>query len=302
MIRLLFLVLVSIPFGALSQLMSNDMGEIYTDKPFFNEAFIREHQIKEIKGRYSYKLKGRQMKETNEFEVFKFDTLGRLVESFETRLSDGTMDTMFNKYFYNSKGLMIYHSYGTSRKWKYETYLYDAYGRVVAIDIFQQYINFTGDLISLKEKTQTYSYAKEGADSVRIINNSFNLPYKREVIEFNEAGKITKLDNRFITNKEGWVDELLYNEQNQVIKRTHQSTREDKPKLTTVFTYDEHGNIMSKNVYRYIRHIEEYQFIFNSSTNLCSAILSRDPATDNIVVLRFQSYAYYGEKEDLEEE
>jgi hypothetical protein len=278
---------------ASAQLMTNERGEVYTEDPFFNETFIKENKIREIRGRYTVKNPGVPMREMNEYHVFEFDTLGRLMRIYETRKSDGSADTMYHKYFYNGKGHMIYHSYGSKSKWRYWTYLYDAKGRMVSYDIFRQFLEYDGNIKSLKEKTQTYNYANEGSDSVRITNNSYGLPYKKEKIILDEGGRVMTLDDRFITTKQGWVDHFVYDENGRLIETTHKSTREDDVKLRETFDYDENGNIKEKKVFRYGHQIEEYQFIFNSKTQLCSAILTRDPNSDKITILRFQSYEYY---------
>lgn len=287
--RLIALLFLLFPLLSFAQLFTNEEGEVYTDEPFFNAEFIRKNDLKQIKGRYSIKKSGEVMKELEAYEVFTFDSLGRLIERYETYPFDGSRDTMFWKYVYNDRGRLIYRSYGSNRRWQYWTYLYDEKGRVVSYDVFRQVKEF-GEVRAYKQKTQTYTYEKREADSLKIINNSFDLPFQEERLVYDDAGRLIVRDKRFITNNHGWIDSLHFDKYGRLLQITHQSTREEMPKDKHVYVYDENGNPLSKDVYRYRRHAEEYQFIYNSKTGYCSAVLSRDPATENIVVLRFQQY------------
>ena len=59
------------------------------------------------------------------------------------------------------------------------------------------------------------------------------------------------------------------------------------------YSYDEFGNLLEKQYFRDGIYITETEIIYNSKSNLMSAVLIRDVKTSFIMAIRFQDYQYY---------
>jgi hypothetical protein len=59
------------------------------------------------------------------------------------------------------------------------------------------------------------------------------------------------------------------------------------------FEYDEMGNLLQKHVYRDGQFITDIQIVYNSKSNLMTAVLTREVKTDFIMIVRFQEYRYF---------
>ena len=60
-------------FTGTAQVLDNRNGSAFTDKPFFNEDFIRQNKLKQLSGYYVLKKKGEMMKKTKYKYVYDFD-------------------------------------------------------------------------------------------------------------------------------------------------------------------------------------------------------------------------------------
>ena len=101
-----YIIFISIIFNSLvsqAQVLDNRKGLAFTDKPFFNVDFIKKNKLKKLKGTFTYKKQGEMMRPTEYKYVYEFNRSGQLISTFETRTDDGTLDTTWNKYFYDDK-------------------------------------------------------------------------------------------------------------------------------------------------------------------------------------------------------
>ena len=92
-----------------SQILDNKRGLAFTDKPFFDENFIKLNKVKKIRGEYTFKKAGDIMRKTQFKSTYEFDPSGHLIESFETRSDDGIIDTIQNMYEYSAANLLTMH-------------------------------------------------------------------------------------------------------------------------------------------------------------------------------------------------
>lgn len=302
----LFLLFVAVKIcvwdnGANAQFLLNDKGQVFTDEPFFNPSIIRENKIKSINGRYSYKPPGKPMRETNYWRIYEFDTLGRIVRAYETKADDGSADTVFFNYVYNGKGQLIYKGIGNEKTFYYTSYFFNQDGILESTELYLQNKNYAGDLTTTLMKKESYEYKKQGNDSVKITLNSYNLPYMKELREFNSMGQLVTIDERFITNNEGTIQTFSYYPSGALEEKSLQDTREPKKKETLQFKYDKSGNILEKKVLNYGELKYEVQFIFNESTGLLSAILEQRNQSNFISILRIKEYEYFSEILNTEE-
>ena len=127
-------------------MLDNREGNAFTDRPFFNQEFIRDNRIHKLNGMFTYKKPGEVMRQTEYKYVYEFDSLGRLVSSFETRKDDGTQDTTWNKYFYSEKGEMIEHKKGDGKGFTSTTFEFDEEGRIIRKSNVREYLDSLGQM------------------------------------------------------------------------------------------------------------------------------------------------------------
>ena len=124
--------MILLSFVTNAQVLDNRNGDAFTDKPFFNEAFVKENKLKNLVGSYVYKKTGEAMKTTSFKYVYEFDQQGHLESSYETNTSDGTKDTVWNIYEYNPQNLLVAHRKTDLDGFLSIHYTYDDKGRIIA--------------------------------------------------------------------------------------------------------------------------------------------------------------------------
>jgi hypothetical protein len=60
-----------------------------------------------------------------------------------------------------------------------------------------------------------------------------------------------------------------------------------------IFKYDEHGNLLEKQIHRNGVYITEIGLIYNEKSKLLTYALTRDVATNFIMILGFKDYVFY---------
>jgi hypothetical protein len=283
-------------FTGIGQILKNQRGEVWTDVPFFNANYIRSNKIQLIKGRYFYKQPGQAMYETNFRHVFEFDTLGRIIQVYETKMDDGTTDTTFKKYAYNIRGNLIYFSEGTSTRYNYNTYFYDQKNNLLSSETYIQIKYQSGELKTVLEKKESYEYNIDGIDTLKITKNSYDLPFKKEWKTYNKQGFVTRVDERFLTNGQGKSELLEISDEGNLEKKSFKNTRDSYPRNVFTFTYDTLGNVQEKKILNDLVTVKEIQFVYNENNGKLSAILEQENENDFISIIRFQDYRYFGEE------
>ena len=84
----------------------NQSGEAFEDPQFFNKKFIRKNGIKKIKGSYSFKKNGEQIREVPGNYSYSFDEKGRLVSIVDLKWNGKKLDTLIQYYSYNTDGTL----------------------------------------------------------------------------------------------------------------------------------------------------------------------------------------------------
>ena len=119
-------------------MLDNRSGNAFTDVPFFNSEFIRANSIKQLNGQFTYKKSGDIMRLKEYKNVYEFDTLGRLIRSYETKKDDGTKDTTSNVYVYSEKNLLKTHKKGDTFGFSTTTYTFDSKNRITKANVLTE--------------------------------------------------------------------------------------------------------------------------------------------------------------------
>lgn len=292
--RSLFLICFINSFGW-TQVLDNCNGLAFTDQPFFNCEFIQKNKLKSLIGTFNYKKPGQTIRETKYKYVYEFDSLGRLVNAFETRKDDGTEDTTWNKYQYNNDNQLAVHRKGDGFGYTTKQYTYDSLGRIVEEALYREVIDSASREITRvldfnKEKREYYQYDKQLKST---YYNSYNLPYKEEFVNYNDAGYLVERTERLKMTSDVRIHEYSYNEKGLLGAIRVKNPKKEGYIEENLFKYDDFGNLIEKHIYRNGVFITDMQFIYNSKTKLLTAVLTREVSTDFIMIIRFLDYEFY---------
>ncbi len=287
------LFLFFLPRSSDGQIFTNQNGEQLSDNWVFNAEFIKERKIKSINGRFTLKRAGYPMRETNYWQIFEFDSLGRISQSYETRKDDGTLDTVWTKYFYNDKGLLIFESMGTHEFFSYKTTVFNQNKEIILVEEYRRAIDFTGIPVMKEEYSERFREEEFQGNPVKIRLNKQGTPYAKLTSFFNENGKLVKQEDRFISTNEGLVIRFDYDNKGKLLQKKVLTSKQEISKESWTFSYDEKGNLIEKKEFLDSKLTKETQFLYNEISNLPSAFLVQERGSSNITILRIKEYEYY---------
>lgn len=275
------------------QVLDNRNGEAFTDQPFFNEAFIKENRIKEIKGEFSYMKTGKGLVPMKYYSSYHFDRQGHLASSYETRPDDGSQDTSWNYYVYNEDDLLTVHRSTEKEGLLAVHYTYDSLDRIIA-ESYKRDIDSNGQTVrSLsfnKERIEYFDYDKQ---IKRTRYNNYDLPYLDEFYNYNEMGYLMERVERIKMTSTVYTYKYEYNETGRLAAIRKHSNKSDVPVEEMEFSYDDLGNLSEKLIYRNGVLKTNIQIIYNKKTNLLESVLTTEEATGFMMVCRYRDYKFY---------
>ncbi|MCH2228950.1 MAG: hypothetical protein MK105_01305 [Crocinitomicaceae bacterium] len=289
-ILLLFLVFSGIAYA---QVLDNRNGEAFTDRPFFNETFVKQNKLKSLNGTFVYKKQGELMKTTQFKYVYEFDQEGHLISSYETRSDDGTKDTTWNLYIYNDQNELETHRKTDQEGFTSIHYLYDEEGRVIDESYTRDIDSNNSTVRSLLFNNETIKYAEFDKQTKATRYNNYELPYLDEFWNYNELGYLVERVERIKMTSTVYTYAYEYNEQGKLSAIRKSSNRKDGFIEELLFRYDELGNLIEKHIYKNGEFITDIQIIYNSKTKLLATVITRQVSTGFMMILRFKDYEFF---------
>jgi hypothetical protein len=274
-------------------MLDNRNGSAFTDKPFFNNDFICSNKVKKLNGRFTYKKAGDMMRETHYNYVYEFDSLGRLSSTFETRKDDGTVDTTWNIYLYNSQNQLTEHKRGDGKGFTSIVYEYDEKGNQTKESYIREYIDSLGNVQRTVLNSESMKYVNYDLQIKKTVYNNYDLPYKYEIIKYNDLGFLVEREERFIMTMAVTTVKYAYNEKGYIASIGSFEGSDTLPREETIYQYDDFGNLLEKQVYRNGVFTTEFEMIYNEKSKLLSYVLTRDVATNFIMILGFKDYVFF---------
>lgn len=285
--------MLALSHGVVAQFLDNRMGQAFTDQPFFNTAFIRANKIHFLNGQFTYKRPGEVMRLMEYKNVYEFDTLGRLVANFETRTDDGTVDTTWNTYVYDTLDRLIKQKKGALNAFNCVEREYDPKGRIVREIMTREYLDSLGTKRRTVLNSETMFYEDIGGQHKKTVHNNYNLPYMHITSFFNELGYLTEQVERYAVTFYYSTIKYEYTEKGWMASIKKLEAGNDTPTEEIRFIYDEFGNLTDKQIYRNGIFTTEISLIYNTKTKLLSYALTREVATNFIMILGFKDYVFY---------
>lgn len=291
-VRILFLFLIVNSFSY-AQVLDNRNGEAFTDKPFFNEDFIKENKLKSLKGSFVYKKKGEVMQTTKFKYVYRFDTAGHLSSSFETRADDGTKDTTWNIYLYNDENELMIHRKTDQEGYNSVHYVYDDKGRVVQENYTREIDSNYQIIRSLSFNKEKIKYFEYDLQTKSTRYNNYDLPYLDEFWNYNEDGYLIERIEKIKMTSTIYTYAYEYNDEGKLAAIRKSSNRKEGFLEELLFEYDELGNLIEKHIYKNGEFITDIQIIYNSKSMLLATVITRQVSTGFMMILRFKDYEFY---------
>lgn len=285
---------------AFGQMLNNSHGEAFTDEPFFNAQNIRINKIKRIIGHYSTKRMNDQIRPSQLIYVYEFDTLGRLVQKYKSIQVNGGIDTVVTQYIYHPKGFLKIKRRSDRNGFYAYLYEYDHDGRVVREE-FRRDLNKNKNILNFdldKHYTITFetsTYTNRPGVEKRTYYNSYNKPFKEKVSHFDENGYLLEENEMLKVTSGRKKTTYKYNERGLLREKKIVSSVMGKSTTKYVYNYDEIGNLLAKKIYRDSNYVTEIQIIYQKTTGLIHAILTRQVSTNFITLLEFDKIEFYGE-------
>lgn len=294
----LFILCLWLPLIGKSQLLDNSNGHAFGELPFFNETFIKNNQIKELRGTYTYKKLDDIMRPSNYIYSYEFDQEGHLIRSLETRKGLYGTDSLVLFYGYDSNGNLAYVRKKDNHGYWSTHFEYDSLKRKIK-ETYRRDIDTTGTLLvpfferSTVLSFETYSYKQIGNQLKKTTYNNYGFPYKEEMSYLDSAGYVINRESKLKMTSEKTTTFYGYNVNGWISKITVENTSNPKFNSEVFFKYDAFGNLTEKQVYENGKHTTETQIIYNSKDGLISSILIRDVKTSFITILRFEEIKYH---------
>lgn len=277
----------------MGQFLDNRMGQAFTDQPFFNAAFIRANKIHFLNGQFTYKRQGEAMRLMKYKNVYEFDTLGRLINNFETRPDDGTTDTTWNIYSYDALNRLIKHKKGFQHEYNCVEHEYNPKGEIVREITSREYTDSLGIARRTLLNNEMMLYEDISGQHKKTIYNSYNLPYLHVTSFYNELGYLTEQVERYAVTLYYSTIKYEYTEKGWIASIKKTDSQSETPTEEIKFIYDEFGNLTDKHIYRNGIFTTEISLIYNAKTKLLSYALTREVATNFIMILGFKEYIFY---------
>lgn len=282
-----------------AQLLNNQEGEAFTDRPFFNQEIIKRNGIRSIFGNFTHYKLGDAFRETELYRAYHFDRKGRLAKQFESRHTSAGIDTLVSIYEYDSEGNLTALRQRDEYGFYAYIYEYDTAGRVVREEYRR---NLTRERLSAtqfklgKEFVVTYetaSYQNFDGQQKKTVYNSYGVPYKDVFTYYNEDGQIIEKNERLRRTSGGTKTTYTYNEKGLLDSLKSVSNISATQERLYVFEYDEFNNLFKKNYYKNGVHTTQHRVVYNDKTMTIENIMIQNVATDFIRILRLEEYIFF---------
>lgn len=292
----LFLIIVGLLFcnGLSAQVLDNREGQAFTDAPFFNTDFIKTNKLKSLQGTYVYKREGEPMYTTKYKYVYQFNPDGELVSNYETKADDGTLDTIWSIFEYDSVGNLAKHRKTDQEGYFTIAYEYDSLGRIVHEEYLRDIEDSTGKIVrTLMFNEEEIKYKDLPQQIRRTRYNNYGLPYLDEYYNYNDLGYLVERIERVKMTGLVYTFHYEYNEKGKLAAIRKSSNKKEGYIEELLFRYDELGNLIEKHVYKNGVFTTDYQIVYNSKTKLLSSVITRQVSTNFMTIIRFLDYEFY---------
>lgn len=280
-------------------MLDNSKGNAFTDVPFFNQDFIKINKIKHLRGTYTFKKMGDILRDSEYIVNFEFNEKGELIQGYETKKYETSIDTVVSFYGYNDAGKLLYKRDKDHRGFFSKHYQYDEKGRIVREEYRRDIDSLNSSIAPVFDRStvinfETMSYQDFSNQVKKTVSNNYGFPYLEEISYYHpELGYLVSVEQRLKMTYETKKTIYDYTEKGWISKIQTISSANSNANQEIIFKYDEMGNVIAKEIYKNGDFLVDVQIIYNSKTGLISYLLSRDVKSNFITILKFNQYEYF---------
>lgn len=282
-------------FNGSAQMIDMSEGKTFGNPPFFNKEFVKRNKLKTISGYYSTKATLQAIKKTKDIYYYEFNYQGLVVKEYRTQYTD----TLVSMYAYDDLGRLITLRKSDAGGFESYHYTYDEKNRILSQE-YRRDINKTGNKLDFDlDKSFIVSidmFEYQDLDSLnykKIYLNAGGKIYKEEFFTYNTDGYLVSTEARFKMGGGLSYIYYSYDENGRLGEKRIEKKGAGGSILKWTYTYDSFGNVLSENHYKDGVYISEIQLVYEPSSMLLSANISRDVASNLITILKLVKYTYF---------
>ena len=280
-----------------AQMINNELGQIFTETPFFNEKYIRSVKLKSITGTISSKKELGAIKSSGKKEAYIFDEKGNLTIHYLSSKTKNKPDTTFTFYEYNLKNentiFRVSDSYGFysySKK-------YNDLGKLIN-KTYSREKNASKSKMNFKleEKYVIFqeSYLYENKDSIIEVTtlNSNGRPYQRQIYYYDSFNYLFKIHTRLLISNSTKYEKYTYNDRGFLKSIQYFNNENETPIKELRYDYDEWGNVTFMDEYKDNVRVIHKELLYDPSTLILKTILSQDLVSNLITIVKYKPEFY----------
>ena len=293
----LFVLLLIIPISFTGQLLDNRKCEVFSGEPFFYTEFIRNNNIKSIKGAVSTKADLQVIKSKGLATMFLFDRSGKLIKQFDSFYRGKKKDSSIITYSYDKNKNITIKRMSDSYGFYSYNYSYNEKGDVVR-KTYCRDENVTNNKNNFKLEKQyiivneTYSYARSDSSIQKNVFNNHGSVYQKEYYTYDENSLLVQMVKKLIVSHKKAETTYKYNDLMKISEMKIQKDMSKDAFSRFVYEYDELGNLEVIDEYRNDELKTHKEVIYNKSTLLMKALIVQDVNSNFITITKF-SYVFF---------
>ncbi len=280
-----------------SQMIYNHIGEVFSDDPFFNNAFIASNKLKSLNGVISSKKELGAIQSSRLVQGYQYNLKGQLVSQYNSKLQNKKRDTSFTYYQYNNEGQLILKRISDSYGFYSYSYEYDSLGQM-SKNTFSREKNIgksKANFILGKQYiifNETYKYEKSDSLMIKVIMNNNQRPYQKNTYKYDKLGYLKEEKTQLLINNKTHLTLYNYNEKGGLKKVENFKQQSKSPYKTVKYQYDEWGNLTYMDEYKDGIQVIHKEILYDPSTLVLKTILSQDLVSNLITIIKFKPKFY----------
>jgi hypothetical protein len=293
-ILLPLLILSTISLSSNAQILEINKP-LFSDLPFFNTRFIKQNNVKSIKGSISSK-KVRDIIRSNNLDYsYQFNEDGTLKSQLASHYSKGLKDSTVISYAYNNSQISLLRKSDSQGYYSYQ-YNYDDKKNIIAQTYCRDENKFNSKKrFKLKKqyiiKKDSFSYQQFDNQTKKIFYNSYNKKFKTQTNSYDSLGYLVEEYTKYIIGNKKEKTTYEYDEIGRIhLKHTYTNISKNE-RNTEDYSYDEIGNILDIKYYQNDKHTSTKQFLYDKNM-LLNAMIIEDVATEFLRIIKYR-YTFY---------
>jgi len=299
-LTLLLILLVIFSNKLLSQIISNQECNAFTDEPFFNKDFIKVNKIKKLTASVSTKKELSAINKTNLVICYEFSKKGGLEGYYHSQNKANKIDTSFIDYQYSDSGVLIAKRSNDSYGFYSYNYSIDSLNRIVKKTYCREKnIGKNRNSFVLGTRyvifSESYSYKKTENGYIKSVLNNNGRPYQRYEFVYDSLDYLKKEIKKLLINNKKSITRYEYNENGFISSKSFfLSEKNNVPSEKITYKYDEFGNMTYIDEYKDNKHITHKEILYDKSSYILKTLIVQNVETNFIKIIKFK-VEFYGE-------